>query len=105
MKIETKAKIMYGSKAVFMLAAIFVWWRYTERTVWGFLGLFIVGMIVGGLIGWLVTLPFKDEEATAEENFYYKWLRYMNSKAQYQVAKAELDSAQKDLASPSNLPA
>jgi len=93
MKVRTKCKIIYGTSAVFMLIAIFGWWRYTERTVWGFLGLFLVGMIFGKLLGWVITLPFKDEEPEADENYYEQLVRAMNAKVSLQIAESELAQA------------
>lgn len=97
MKIETKAKIIYGTSAVFMLAAIFFWWRYTERTVWGFIGYFLVGMITGKILGWVITLPFKDEEPTAQERYDCTIIRYMNALASVKIAENQMNQA-KELA-------
>jgi hypothetical protein len=62
MKQETKIKIIAAMATICYLVALFYWFKYTSRGVWGFIGWGLVGSLVGMTIGQLVVLPFSDED-------------------------------------------
>ncbi len=66
---DAQMQVIMVCQAIGLLIGAWIWWKYTERRGWGFIGLVIfAGPIAGGALGYITTAPFTKPEDDVNVN-------------------------------------